>query len=631
MKGFSFGNSSIKYAIILIVLTFIVYGNSIQNGYSLDDHLVNEQNELTQHGIKNFKEIFTSYSFKEKNYNYEYRPVMILSFALEYAVFGVKPHTSHFISVVLFSIFVVLLFNFLKRTFSETPLWVIFFGVVLFIVHPIHSEVVDNIKSRDELLVAIFGISLLMQFQKYLLDKKVLRLLWMILLAALGMLTKESILVFIGVIPFLFLQNCPKGKINFKQFILPALLFAIIFIGIKIGKSHLLHAEVHFREKEFYENPLYFENFWARIPAGFSFAMVYLRLLFWPFVLSYYYGYNEIPIDSWSSIMPYISIIFHCGMIYLVIKYFRKDKLLSFSMTIYLMGILAASGIFKIIPGIIGERFIFFGSAGFTLVIAILFYKFLRQLKWVELPKSELKIKPKAFILSFLVILILGISSNSRNSIWKDEDSLILGDAEHLEHSAKVQDMASFRLLVKIYSESDSPYRNKLIKQAEDHCLQCLEIYPKYINCLNNLGTLYFVEQNYSESEKFYLKALQIDSSDANVLFNLATIRQRLNDLPKANFYYEKALSSDPQILNLIPFYKQFVVKNNKQAQAISFITKILRIFPRNYELHLLIVDLYDDQQDYKNALFYVKKAYKIKPSDELAKFIETLNKLNKK
>src|ERR1041385_8244662 len=99
MKGFPTHSSNFRYGIIILVLCFLVYGNSISNGYSLDDHLVNDKNPLTQQGISGIRKIFTSYSFKEKEYNYEYRPVMLLSFAIEYSLGKPNPHVSHIISI----------------------------------------------------------------------------------------------------------------------------------------------------------------------------------------------------------------------------------------------------------------------------------------------------------------------------------------------------------------------------------------------------------------------------------------------------------------------------------------------------------------------------------------------------
>ena len=40
-------------------------------------------------------------------------------------------------------------------------------SAVLFMIHPLHSEVVNNIKCRDELLVFVFGFLALLSFLKY--------------------------------------------------------------------------------------------------------------------------------------------------------------------------------------------------------------------------------------------------------------------------------------------------------------------------------------------------------------------------------------------------------------------------------------------------------------------------------
>ena len=82
-------------AVFILVLIFVIYGNSLKNKYSLDDHIVNSNNKLTQIGIKGISEIFKNYSFSEKNFNYAYRPIVITSFAIEYQLFGTSPQVSH--------------------------------------------------------------------------------------------------------------------------------------------------------------------------------------------------------------------------------------------------------------------------------------------------------------------------------------------------------------------------------------------------------------------------------------------------------------------------------------------------------------------------------------------------------
>ena len=45
---------------IIVVFSFILYGNTINNHYSLDDELVTNTNQTVKNGIKAIPEIFTT-------------------------------------------------------------------------------------------------------------------------------------------------------------------------------------------------------------------------------------------------------------------------------------------------------------------------------------------------------------------------------------------------------------------------------------------------------------------------------------------------------------------------------------------------------------------------------------------
>jgi protein O-mannosyl-transferase len=629
MKGFPLQSSNARYGIIILLLCFIVYGNSIGNGYSLDDHLVNDKNPLVQKGISGIKEIFTSYSYREKEYNYEFRPVLLLTFAIEHSVLGLNPHTSHVISILLFAVFSFLLFYFLRIAFPLTSQLMIFAGILLFIVHPIHTEVVDNIKSRDELLCGIFGLSMLIHFQRFLETKKISKLIFAVLFLLLGFLSKESITVYGATIPCLYLiRVIEEGRSPFRALI-PLFGVVLALALFKFGKTFLLTEESFSRGRLYYENPMYFAGYGEKIAAGVSLPLFYFKILFLPFELSYYYGYNQIPTPGWTSVLPYLGLLIYGILFYAVYKTISKNKFFAFAILILIVNLGALSGVLKVIPGIAAERFIFFGSAGFCLAIVFLLWKFFEKMKWIVKSGNYLQMKLPALALLVLLLIIPAASAFARNKVWENESTLILHDVKHLENSAKANDMAAYQLLAKLHVAPDSPERNEILNDAEKYCLRCLEIYPDYIQCLNNLGTIYFIQKRYPESEKYYLKGLAIDSGDANVLFNLATIYIAENQIDNANVYYKKAIAANPDLFNLIPVYKQFVVKNHKHADAIVFISSIFTKFPNHYNLHLLIIDLYNDQRDYDSALIYLDRAYKIKPSDELAKFIEMLKNRN--
>ena len=215
---------------VLLVLSGFFYGNTLYNGYNLDDTLVTQNHPLTSQGVAAIPRIFKSpYYFDEAGYAFDYRPVVTSSFAIEHSLFGEQPLVSHAINVLLYGLTVVLLF-FLLRLFmpgsGNRKLW--FPGIVslLFLIHPIHSEVVNSIKNRDELLALLFGLlaSYLVVYGK----KQKRSWAWYALgvgVFTLGLLAKLSGLLFALLIP---LSLILFRKTNWKEVALLSLPLTVV-------------------------------------------------------------------------------------------------------------------------------------------------------------------------------------------------------------------------------------------------------------------------------------------------------------------------------------------------------------------------------------------------------------------
>jgi hypothetical protein len=157
-------------AFILIGLTtFILYFNTLQFDYAQDDAIVITENMYTQQGAKGISGLLTHDTFLgffkiEKNLvaGGRYRPLSLVTFALEKEYFGDAPHTSHMINVLLYALCGIFIYLFLKQLFKNAEekyarmklLPII--ATLLFIAHPIHTEAVANIKGRDEIMSMLF-------------------------------------------------------------------------------------------------------------------------------------------------------------------------------------------------------------------------------------------------------------------------------------------------------------------------------------------------------------------------------------------------------------------------------------------------------------------------------------------
>ncbi|TMI79572.1 MAG: hypothetical protein E6H10_15165, partial [Bacteroidetes bacterium] len=189
---------------VISILAFGLYVESVRFNYVLDDSILIVENKFTQKGIKGIGDIFRYESFrgyfgeqKDLVEGGRYRPLTIATFALEKSITGDKPSVSHLINV-LFYIFTgillyrVLLFMFPRARSALSESWffsVPFVATVLFIVHPLHIEVVGNVKGRDELFAFLGEIGGLYFTFKYLEQKKLKQLVYSFLCFFIGILS----------------------------------------------------------------------------------------------------------------------------------------------------------------------------------------------------------------------------------------------------------------------------------------------------------------------------------------------------------------------------------------------------------------------------------------------------------
>jgi tetratricopeptide (TPR) repeat protein len=236
---FSLPQGRRMYAIIIFCAAFVLYFNSIFNDYNLDDELVTNNQALTSQGWKvvlpdftafsnvqlsdssfgtKFKyflpQVFRSLYYQDKSgYKYEYRPLVQASFAIEHALFADKietgagdtykdsPHISHFINVILYGLTCVLLFLMLCRFFTGANTIFPFLAALLFVAHPIHTEVVASIKNRDEIMALMFALIANLYALKFAERRKPLYLFLLALAFLLSLLSKPTSITFAMLIP----------------------------------------------------------------------------------------------------------------------------------------------------------------------------------------------------------------------------------------------------------------------------------------------------------------------------------------------------------------------------------------------------------------------------------------------
>ena len=396
-----------KRITFLLVLSVLVYANTLWNGFTMDDDVY----ILHNHAINalSIREVF------QPTWHGVFRPVTFLTFLLNWALAKGQAFGFHLLNVLLHAAVVVLLYLVLKKLLESvqhgaTIAWA---AALLFAVHPIHTEAVASIVGRAEILAMGF---LLGAWWLYLEDRPY----WGLLFFVLALLSKESTIVFV---PLLFVSDYARGSLK------PLSRYAYLASAGALYLAVLWQLQGHrFGPPgiNFLDNPLALFPASLRIPNALRIAWKYVGLQFYPATLSCDYSYNAIPLYGKfaRNALPVVSFLLVLGIWIWAFLAGKKQWFLAGA--IYLIGFSVTSNLLMALGTIMAERLAYLPSAGFCLLIAsiwILLEQRSRQLAWAVLT---------------VALLLLAGRTVARNRDWHDNFSLFSADVRAVPKSAKM-------------------------------------------------------------------------------------------------------------------------------------------------------------------------------------------------
>lgn len=481
------------FKIALVVITIVLYYNTIFNYFALDDYYINYHNEQITKGFAGIPDIITSLYGDESGQTFGYRPVVRISFALENqftANSKYNPGISHLINMLLYIVGILLLYKVLRRLLRNYNIWFPFLVMLLFLSHPTHTEVVASLKNRDIILNFIFSFFAIWQFIKWADTGKIKFVIFGMLSFFLAALSKETAVAQLAVFPlvlYFFTDISQKKLLGFSLTALSVVLLALVGPWLFLPEFH--------REIMFFENPLVAEpNLMVRLSTSFYILGWYLKMLVYPYPLGFYYGFNMIPIVNWANIWVILSFVAYIGMAIIAFLGLKKKTLLSFIILYFFITISMYANIVYPVPGIVGDRFLFFPSLAFSLAIVFLFYKLFR----VDL--SDKKIPNLKFIgiiaLTLVLFLPYGQYTRIRNYQWNNEYSLYHTDQKHLFQSVKANELYASTLIEKVNVELAKPvnpykFIEYLVDSAVMHYEQAVRLDSSHFGTWNNVGAVY--------------------------------------------------------------------------------------------------------------------------------------------
>ncbi len=580
-KELSFSEGKYFIPLVLFVLCLLLYGNTLFNQYAGDDGIYTYQNEFIRKGFSAFKDIFDKgslYGVLKDGGNPQYRPLPLLSFMAEIAVFGFNPHISHFFNILLFAFTVVLLYFFLQKILKNYNPAIAFAAALLFAFHPIHTEVVANIKSRDEMMGLFFGLLSFYCLLLYREQGKNKYYFFSLAAFCAAIFCKENCLTFIAIIPLLlyFFTTTTIKEIALKTIPYIGLVGFYLFI-----RSLVIHNITFTSEIPVIVNILSAaHNTAERTATSFVLLGKYISMNIIPYPLSDDYSYNQIPVYSWASINPILSLLATMALLGIIFWGLKKKSIFSFLIALFFITLLLSSNLIIKIACTFGERFLFVPSLSFCVAVPILLAMVLK----IGLPPLSGTKRIYFFAPIINLLIIYAVIVIPRNREWKNNYTLslarvnaapncaeghyyfaklLMDSAGHIDAHADKATLYSlstheFKRAIEIYSAfSDWDYNLGVcyynqgdIDSAVLAYRKALQIDSGFALAAYNLGVIYFTKARYDTAISFFKISYRDDSTDLDPLMNLAVAYQSKKDFTPALYYATLVLKKDTNSLS---------------------------------------------------------------------------------
>lgn len=413
--------------IILAIIGLVIYSNSFNNQLFWDDDDVITNNVFIkdwQHWPKFFSESLIAGARQVSNY---WRPLLLVSFSLDYHLWGLNQLGYHLTNTILHIIAAGLIFLFILRISRKYLLS--FFVALFFLVHPLNTEAVAYAAGRADPLSAVLAMLSLIFYLDF---RKKVKFFSKVETGDLG-IKSQRFKIFFSLVFFI------AALLTKEQVImLPALILLIEYVLIDWGEKNFWHKLISvspfiFISAIYLVLRLTFFNFNNLLGGmesdyGIYNSSIWIRLLTFAKVMVDFFSLLFIPagLQMAREVAPVASVFSRPAIIFLAtviigavlaIKTWRKNKLIAFGLAWYFIWLIPRTNVLQINRPMY-EHWLYLPMVGLWLALLSLIILAMAKLEakygWAK--------KLKSIGLAVLIVYALFFSCLTirRNQDWRD-------------------------------------------------------------------------------------------------------------------------------------------------------------------------------------------------------------------
>lgn len=521
-----------KYLTIISVLAVFLYANALGGAFVSDDYATIAQN--AEFGTLKYAMTHSSVANSMELSNY-----------FVYIFFGnTNPIPYHVMSLLWFLVANVLGFVFIKLITKNEIVAKI--SLLLFVFHPIHVEAVSWIAGRIYVILAVYILASVINFIYFLDTGKIKSLLLSGLFFVLAFLTDKprpfAILLIIGLYLIAFgWKSIIKKYYKFFGLILLVLSVAFV-ISLPYIKTRIaiVNGGINGSGDIFY-NPFF------QYPTAMT---KYLQLLAYPVDLTLYHTMYVLPNWlNWAILLNYLA---------LIVYFFFKDKRYFFALSFIFVSIAPSMAPVKV-SWLVAERYIFLGSLGFCMFLALLL-----DAHW-----KKLRIVTPVLIASF--VIFYGVRTVVRNIDWESNHNLWVNTCQVSPNSHNAWN-----------NIGDDYDKLKQYDNAAKGFTQSVLVKPNYADAYHNRANILYKAGRLDLARESYDTALRFSSSLYQTYLSLTQIDLVENKPDLALMHSAKAVELQPGNPQTLYVYGLVNVQIGRVEEGIKIFNTILAQYPQH-------------------------------------------------
>ena len=580
--------------LVIVLVTIVCYFPAMLGGFVWDDSIFTEEPVI--HRVSGLWDIW----FSPRNIKNEghYWPIVYTSFWVEHKLWGLAPVGYHIVNVLLHVVNTLLLLHLMLRLIVPGA-WII---AAVFAVHPLHVESVAWIIERKDLLSALFYITAVLAWIRFVEEPRLERYVLAIVLFIAGMLSK-SIVVTLPV-ALLILHWWKEGRVTLTDLLRLAPFF---LVGLFIAG-----ADVSFYRG--WEDISFDYSLIERSLIAAHALWFYVWKILWPTNLAVIYplwDIHTVDLMAW--------VYFSAAVALVALLWFGRHRVgrgplagvLFFAVTLSPLLGFVDYGYMQF--SFVADRYQYLGGIG---VLAVLIGTATDGAS--RLPRA---LNMCALGIAAIVLLFLGTLTWHQNGIYRDGVTFF-SHIISLNSEARSAHLNLSRALVKAGRIEESLAASLIAVEQE----------PDSVKALSNLGVALLGLGRFDKAEKQLLRATKLDSRNIYALQNLAETFRKQGRFEEAFDSFRKITNIDPEfVLAYVGMgYALFGLKQNKEAVDVA--TKAISLNPAPSiasSVYLLKGRAFRKLDQFKEAEENLRQAIKIDPSnvEPLQELAETFRK----